>query len=239
MKERLHKIIARSGIASRRKAEILIQEGRVKVNGAVVNELGTQVDPHRVVIDIDDMPITPAENKVYVLLNKPHGYITSTRDPEGRPTVLQLINNIQERIFPVGRLDYDTEGLLLMTNDGQFAQILQHPRHEVDRTYLVKIKGLPSPAKLEKLQQGIYIEGMKTNKARIRIVRRSQKNMWLELILREGRNRQIKKMFEAIGHSALRIIRTKFGPIHLDDLPTGSYRFLKKKEIDAIMKIIP
>lgn len=239
MKERIHKIIARSGVTSRRKAEKLIQEGRVKVNGVVVSELGTQIDPHNTVIEIDGIPLTSSENKIYLLLNKPRGYITSTSDPEGRPTVLQLIGNVQERIYPVGRLDYDTEGLLLLTNDGQFAQILQHPRHQVERTYLVKVKGFPSQTKIEKLQQGIFIEGVKTNKAIVRGVRRLQKNMWLEIVLREGRNRQIKKMFDAVGHEALRIIRTQFGPIHLKDLPTGSYRFLTRKEIEAIRNLIP
>lgn len=237
MKERLQKIIARSGLTSRRKAEKLIQEGRVKVNGSSVTELGTKIDSRHDVIEVDGVPLRPAEDKIYILLNKPYGYITSLNDPEGRPTVIKLIENVNERIFPVGRLDYDTAGLLVLTNDGHFAQILQHPRNEIPRTYLVKVKGFPSKFKIDRLQKGVYIKGVKTTKAKIKVADRTQKNTWLEVVLLEGRHRQIKKMFEAVGYSVLRIIRTEYGPIHLKNLPTGSYRFLNKKEIESIKKL--
>ncbi|MEI6126200.1 MAG: pseudouridine synthase [Pseudomonadota bacterium] len=237
MKERLQKIIARAGFASRRKAEELILHGRVSINGSVVTELGTQADPGRDIIAVNGVPVGQAENKIYILLNKPYGYITSLHDPEGRPTVISLVKDVTERIVPVGRLDYDTEGLLILTNDGDFSQILQHPSYRIDRIYLVKVKGFPAQQVVEKLQAGVFIEGKKTAKSRIRVVKKAQKNTWFEIILREGRNRQIKKMFEAVQHTVLRIIRIQFGPLTLDDLPTGTYRFLNKKEIEEVKSL--
>ncbi len=236
MKERLQKIISRAGIASRRKAEELIIEGRVSVNNVIVLELGTKADMTRDMIAIDGEAISSPENKTYVLLNKPSGYICSRSDPESRPTVIDLLKDIDERIFPVGRLDYDTEGLLVLTNDGDFSQILQHPSSNIPRTYLVKVKEVPSLENIKKLSNGIVIDNVKTNKAKIKIVNRLPKNTWLEVILWEGRNRQIKKMFEAIGHRSLRIIRTEFGPITLKSLPLGAYRFLNKKEINGVKR---
>ncbi len=234
MKERLQKILARAGISSRRKAEELILEGRVTINGSVVLELGTKADPTHDVISLDNMVIAAAENKVYVMLNKPPGYITSLSDPEGRPTVMNIVNRIPERIVPVGRLDYETEGLLILTNDGDFSQLLQHPRFQIERCYRVKVKGMPSPVVIEKLKNGVYIDNVKTNKCGIRVLDRLDKNTWLEVRLKEGRNRQIRKMFEVVGYAAIRIIRTSFGPLELGALPVGSFRFLSKKEIDSI-----
>jgi 23S rRNA pseudouridine2605 synthase len=237
MKERLQKIIAQSGLASRRKAEQLIQEGRVQINSSIVTELGTKADPEHDTILVDGLLLEAAENKVYVLLHKPYGYITSLNDPEGRPTVIKLLRQIKERIYPVGRLDYDTEGLLILTNDGNFAQILQHPKTHIPRTYLVKVKGIPSKLKIDRLQKGISIDGIKTHRAIIKFTEKTQKNPWLKVVIWEGRNRQIKKMFEQIGHNILRIIRTEFGPLCLGNLPSGSYRFLNKKEIGSIKKL--
>lgn len=234
MKERLQKILARAGISSRRKAEQLILEGRVSVNGAVVLELGAKADPSRDVVSLDNMAIAAPENKVYVMLNKPAGSITSLDDPEGRPTVMHIVSGIPERIVPVGRLDYDTEGLLILTNDGDFSQLLQHPRFQIERCYRVKVKGVPAPAALGRLRAGVYIDNVKTNRCAIRLLDRLDKNTWLEVRLREGRNRQIRKMFEVVGHDAIRIIRTAFGPLELGALPVGSYRFLSKKEIEAV-----
>jgi len=236
MKERLQKIISRAGIASRRKAEELIIDGRVKVNNEIITELGSKADITKDRIAIDNEAISGPENKVYLLLNKPSGYICSRTDPENRPTVLDLFENIDERIFPVGRLDYDTEGLLVLTNDGAFSQVLQHPSSNIPRTYNVKVKELPKEEDLEKLRNGIYIDNIKTNRSKIKIINKLPKNTWLEVVLWEGRNRQIKKMFEAIGHRSLRIIRTEFGPLSLKDLAQGSYRFLNKKEINEVIK---
>ena len=237
MKQRLQKILARAGIASRRKAEELILEGRVSINGTVVLELGAKADPSADIISLDNMAIGSAENKVYVMLHKPPGYITTLSDPEGRPTVMNIVSGIPERIVPVGRLDFETEGLLILTNDGDFSQMLQHPRFQIERRYRVKVKGIPSPAALEKLMSGIYIDGVRTNRCSVRVIDRLQKNAWLEVRLREGRNRQIRRMFEAIGHDAIRIIRTGFGPLELSDLPIGAFRFLAKKEIESIRSL--
>jgi len=237
MKERLQKIISRAGIASRRKAEELIIDGRVKVNNEIIVELGSKADITKDRITIDGEAISSPENRVYLILNKPSGYICSRNDPENRPTVLDLIKNINERIFPVGRLDYDTEGLLVLTNDGAFSQILQHPSSNIPRTYLVKVKEIPKEEDLAKLRQGIYLDKVKTYKAKIKIVNKLPKNTWLEVVLWEGRNRQIKKMFEAIGHRSLRIVRTEFGPLALKNLAQGSFRFMNRKEISEVKKL--
>ncbi len=234
MKERLQKLLAKAGIASRRKAEEMILEGRVTVNGSVVLELGTKADPSQDLIALDNMAIAAAENKVYVMVNKPAGYITSLSDPEGRPTVMKIVNSVPERIVPVGRLDYETEGLLILTNDGDFSQQLQHPKFQVERCYRVKVRGMPPQAIVEKLRSGVFIDGVKTNTCRIKVVDRLDKNTWLEVRLKEGRNRQIRKMFEVVGYDALRILRTAFGPLELGSLPVGSFRFLTRKEVDSI-----
>jgi len=238
MKERLQKIIAQAGLASRRKAEEWIVQGRVTVNGTVTTELGTKADPGDDVIQVNGIQIGPSENKVYIALHKPYGYISSTTDPQGRPTVTSLIKkDIAERMFPVGRLDFDTEGLLLLTNDGAFSQALLHPKSRVPRTYQVKVKGIPPQKAIDRLEKGIVIDGAKTWRANIRITGKTKNNSWLEVVLWEGRNRQIKKMFEAVGTRVLRIIRTAFGPVSLDDLKAGTYRYLQKREIKEIKKL--
>jgi pseudouridine synthase len=237
MKQRLQKILSTAGITSRRKAEEMLLQGRIAVNGTIVRKPGSLADTALDLIEVDGVPIGRSENKVYIMLHKPAGYITSVSDPEGRPTVMQLIEKIPERIFPVGRLDYDTEGLLVLTNDGDFAHILQHPRHDIQRTYRVKVHGLPAHAQLEKLRQGVVIDGTKMSCHRIKPIEHTPKNTWLELVLYEGRNRQIKKMFEGIGHRVTRIMRTAFGPLLLDTLPPGAYRFMTKQEIRAVKNI--
>jgi len=234
VKERLQKILARAGITSRRKAEEMILEGRVSVNGGVVLELGSKADAGHDVIELDGMAIGASENKVYLMLNKPPGYITSVEDPQGRPTVMGLVSGIAERIVPVGRLDYETEGLLIMTNDGDFSQMLQHPRFEIERCYRVKVKGVPTRISLDKLRAGVFIDNVKTNKCKIKVLSKLDKNSWLEVRLKEGRNRQIRKMFDVVGHQAIRIIRTQFGPLELGALPVGAHRFLNKIEIESI-----
>jgi 23S rRNA pseudouridine2605 synthase len=234
LKERLQKILARAGITSRRKAEEMILEGRVSVNGSLVLELGTKADAGCDIIELDGMAIGAAENKVYLMLNKPPGYITSVEDPQGRPTVMSLVSGIVERVVPVGRLDYETEGLLVMTNDGDFSQLLQHPRFEIERCYRVKVKGVPTRIVLDKLRAGVFIDNVKTNRCKMKVFSKLDKNTWLEVWLKEGRNRQIRKMFEAVGHEAVRIIRTGFGPLELGMLPVGAYRFLNKMEIETI-----
>jgi len=239
MKIRLQKILSQAGVASRRKAEELIQEGAIRVNGMVVKELGTKADPLHDCIEISGKVIPEPQKKVYVMLHKPKGYVTTLRDPEGRPTVIDLVNTITERLYPVGRLDYDTEGLLVLTNDGDCAQALQHPRHNVARTYLVKVRRRPPEIVLSRLQKGITIDGVKTGKARITVHRVLGKNSWLQMAIWEGKNRQIKNMFAAVGYPVMRILRIGFGPLQLDqNLEAGEYRNLRKDEIKLLMKLM-
>ena len=237
MKDRLQKIIARAGVTSRRGAEQLIEQGRVRVNGATVVAPGFKADASRDMIEIDGTLLEPPQNKVYIILHKPPGYMTTLRDPQNRPAVASLLHEIPERIFPVGRLDFDTEGLLVMTNDGAFAQLLQHPRYRVARTYRVKLQSLPGPETMKKLRQGVDIDGEHAKPARLTMVQKTARNCWVVIVLMEGRYRQIKKMFQSVGLRVLRIIRTAYGPLRLGRLPIGAYRFMNKKEIQAVKRI--
>ena len=238
MKIRLQKIVAQAGIASRRKAEELIRDGKVRVNNVIVSQLGAKADPQHDSIEVAGQVLPAAQKKVYIMLHKPKGYVTTLRDPEGRPTVMDLVDTVTERLYPVGRLDYDTEGLLILTNDGDCSQSLQHPRHNVARSYLVKVRGRPAEDILSRLQKGIMVDGAKTCKSRISVHRSLGKNTWLNMSLWEGRNRQIKKMFAAVGYPVMRILRIGFGPLHLDqNLEPGDYRHLRKDEIQQLMKL--
>jgi 23S rRNA pseudouridine2605 synthase len=189
MKERLQKIIARSGIGSRRTAEQFIRQGRVMVNGCVVTQLGSLADPALDAISVDDVELAAPENRLYLLLHKPPGCVTSLHDPEGRATVTRFYDSIPERLYPVGRLDYDTEGLLVITNDGGFSQLLQHPRHGIEKKYLVKVKGVPLEAALKRLREGVEIDGRITSRAGVRLVKKGVRNSWCEVVLHEGLNR--------------------------------------------------
>jgi 23S rRNA pseudouridine2605 synthase len=237
--ERLQKILAASGIASRRKSEELITAGRVTVNGQAVTELGTKADAATDKISVDGKPLQ-REKFLYFLLYKPKGYVTTASDPQGRPTVLDLMRNIPERIYPVGRLDYASEGLLLMTNDGALAQKLTKAGEHIPKTYLVKVSGKPIEPALARLRAGIVIplddgRRVKTSPAKIRLAEEAP-NPWYEVILIEGRNRQIRRMFEAIGHHAEKIKRTKLGPLTLD-VPPGKFRPLTPKEIGQLKSL--
>lgn len=236
---RLHKILADCGISSRRKAEELIRDGRVKVNGSLITMPGSKADPEIDSIKVDNKPIPKNPSKIYLLLNKPAGYVTTLSDPEGRPTVADLIRSFTERLYPVGRLDYDTEGLLILTNDGDISHLLQHPRHNVSRTYLVKVKGFPEESSLKKLSRGIHHVKDKPDKIKLKIHRKVSQNTWFELTLWEGRNRQIKRMFESIGHPVMRIIRIGLGPLKLDtNLSPGKYRHLGKEEVNTLKGLV-
>ena len=235
--ERLQKIIAASGVASRRKAEELIAAGRVSLNGQVVTELGTKADPNRDNICVDGKPLHRREEFLYFLLHKPKGYVTTVSDPEGRPTVIDLMKNVPGRIYPVGRLDYASEGLLLMTNDGALAQKLTKAGSHVAKTYLVKIGGKPDDQALTRLRAGITIElddgrRVKTSPAKIRLVEDAA-NPWYEVVLIEGRNRQIRRMFERVGFHVEKIKRVKLGPLALD-VPPGKFRPLTRKEVEQL-----
>lgn len=238
MKIRLQKIMAQAGISSRRKAEELILDGKVRINNVIVRQLGTKADQQHDRIEVEGQVLPSAQKKVYVMLYKPKGHVTTLRDPEGRPTVIDLVDSVTERLYPVGRLDYDTEGLLILTNDGDCSQALQHPRHNVARTYLVKVRARPPEEILSRLQKGILVDGVKTGKSRISVHRVLGKNTWLNMTLWEGRNRQIKKMFAAVGYPVMRILRIGFGPLHLDqNLEPGGYRHLRKDEIQQLLKL--
>jgi 23S rRNA pseudouridine2605 synthase len=236
--ERLQKIIAHAGFASRREAETMIREGRVTLNGRVVTELGTKADPGRDHIKVDGKLITRAETHRYILLYKPKEVTSTVNDPEGRKTVVDLVRGIRERIYPVGRLDYQSEGLLLLTNDGDLAYQITHPRHGSVKTYHVKVRGVPDSRLIEKLQRGITIEGKRTVPCEIErmktTARNDEGNSWLEVRLREGRNQQIRRMFKAIGHPVMKLRRVAIGPIADPKLLPGEWRELTKQEVNML-----
>jgi len=237
--ERLQKIMAARGIASRRKAEEMIAAGRVTLNGKVVTEQGTKADPELDEICVDGKPLRKAERLIYYLLNKPKGYVTTVSDPEGRPTVMDLLPERGERVYPVGRLDYASEGLLLMTNDGALAANLMKAGSHVPKTYRVKVSGKPDEKAIAKLRAGVTIaledgRRVKTSPAMIRLVENGA-NPWYEVVLIEGRNRQIRRMFEEVGHHVEKIKRVQLGPLVLDVEP-GKFRELKEREIEELRR---
>jgi len=238
--ERLQKIIAARGIASRRKAEDIIAAGRVTLNGKLVTEQGTKADPERDEICVDGEPLKKRERLVYYLLNKPKGYVTTVSDPEGRPTVVDLLRKCGARVYPVGRLDYASEGLLLMTNVGALAAKLMKAGSHVPKTYRVKVSGKPEEKAIAKLRAGVTIElengrRVKTSPAKIRLVEDGA-NPWYEVVLIEGRNRQIRRMFEQVGHHVEKIKRVQLGPLVLDVEP-GKFRELTTKEVESLKKV--
>lgn len=234
MLERIQKIISAAGITSRRAAETLITEGRVRVNGTVVTELGAKADASKDHIKVDGKLINPKQPLTYIMLNKPAGFVTTMSDPEGRPTVQDLLKGVKVRVYPVGRLDYNTEGLLLMTNDGDFAHLITHPKHEFPKTYLAKVKGVVDDKSLNELEEGVYLSDGKTAPARIKKIRKEEANSWLEITIHEGRKRQVRRMFDRIGHSVIRLKRIRTGNLSIGDLPEGSYRHLEAAEVKAL-----
>lgn len=242
-RERLQKILARAGVASRRKVEEMIREGRVTVNGAVA-ELGTKADLDEDAVKVDDKRVLPLRGpSIYLLVNKPPGFISTRNDPENRRIVLDLIpKGLHKALVPVGRLDYDTEGLLLLTSDGEFAQRIAHPRYGCAKTYEVKVKGEPGDRELDKLRQGIVLDGRKTAPVEIEPFsgpagpRDTQKNSWFRVVLGEGRTRQIREMFFRIGHPVQRLRRVGIGPLHDPHLPMGQWRHLTDDEVAMLRK---
>jgi 23S rRNA pseudouridine2605 synthase len=238
--ERLQKIIAAAGIASRRKAEQLITGGLVSVNGQVVTELGSKADSEHDHIRVNGKLLQGAERHVYLLMNKPKGYVTTLKDPQHRPTVMDLLRRVKARVYPVGRLDYASEGLLLLTNDGEFANLLMKAASHVPKTYMVKVAGVPPPDSLDRLREGISIstdrgKRVRTAPARILAIRNAA-YPWYEVTLTEGKNRQIRRMFEEIGHHVEKIKRVRYGPLQLDVHP-GEYRKLTADEV-AKLKLL-
>ena len=238
MMVRLQKVIAASGVASRRSAETMIRDGHVTVNGKVVRVLGTCIDPSKDHVKIDGRHVQQAEPEVFVLLHKPAGYVTTMNDPQGRPTVADLVPKVKVRVFPVGRLDYDTEGLLLLTNNGKVAQACVHPRYHVPKTYLVKVSGVCTDEEIRNLEDGVALDDGMTAPATVRKSGKAKVNSWLELTIHEGRTHQIKRMFEALGHRVVRIKRIRFGPIELGDLPVGASRFVTDAEANALRAVV-
>ncbi|HEV7217266.1 MAG: pseudouridine synthase [Terriglobales bacterium] len=235
--ERLQKIIAAAGIASRRKAEELITGGLVSVNGQIVSELGSKADREKDHIRVNGKLLQGPERHVYLLMNKPKGYVTTLRDPQGRPTVMDLLHGVGARVYPVGRLDYASEGLLLLTNDGDFANFLMKAASHVPKTYMVKVAKTPSTAGLDRLRAGLSIASdngrrVKTSPAKVRLIREAD-NPWYEVTLIEGRNRQIRRMFEQIGHHVEKIKRVRYGPLELDVHP-GKFRRLTPQEVSRL-----
>lgn len=233
MEERLQKILARAGICSRRKAEEYIAAGRVTVDGQVITQPGLKVNPEQAAISVDGKPVRQ-EEKIYILLHKPPGYVTTMSDPQGRPIVTDLLPEIKHRVFPVGRLDLDSEGALILTNDGALGNKILHPRFEVKKTYEATVKGAPKAAGLRQLEQGIMLEGQKTWPAILRVLHKKKGATTIEIIIHEGKKRQVRKMFQAIGHPVLRLKRTAYGGLKLGTLSRGKYRFLTKFDLKKL-----
>lgn len=234
MQERLQKILSQAGITSRRAAETLITSGRVAVNGQTVSVLGSKADALKDRITVDGKPITVPDKKIYILLNKPSGYVTTLNDPDNRPIVSDLIKDINSRLFPVGRLDFNTEGLLLLTNDGEWANRLAHPSHEVAKEYLVKVRGLITPEILRTLSTGVKLDDGMTAPAKVAIVRVHEKNSWLSITIHEGRYRQVRRMCEALGLLVARLTRVSYGSISIGNLKVGEYRHLLPEEVASL-----
>ncbi|MEA5115656.1 MAG: pseudouridine synthase [Geobacteraceae bacterium] len=230
MEERLQKILSRAGISSRRGAEELITAGRVAVNGVVIDELGAKADPDRDSITVDGREVGRAGDRIYLVLYKPAGYMTTLKDPQGRPLVTDLLKGIKDRVYPVGRLDYNTEGLLLLTNDGEWANAMAHPRHEVDKEYHVRVRGMVSDQQLGQLAAGVMLEDGNTAPAAVAVVRESENNTWISITIHEGRYRQVRRMCETVGLTVVRLKRVRYGFLGLEGLKTGEYRFLTPEE---------
>jgi len=230
--ERLQKVLAAKGVCSRRKAEELILQGRISVNGEVASELGTKISETDQ-ISVDGKPLVVNENLVYVMLNKPPGVITSASDPRGRRTVLDFGTPKNIRLFPVGRLDYDSSGLIILTNDGDFAYKMTHPKHEVSKTYEAVIRNIPGEEEIKKLQEGVFVEGKKTSPATVNIIQ-AEPDVIIHITIHEGRNRQIRKMLENVGHPVIKLKRISVGNLSLGNLPPGKWRYLRTEELNNI-----
>jgi len=237
MEERLQKILAHAGLASRRACEELIASGKVKVNGQVVRELGVKVDGEKSIIEVEGRQIKGPESLVYILLNKPRGYVSTAFDPQGRPTVLDLVGDVKERIYPVGRLDYDTSGLLILTNDGSLTNELIHPSKEVTKTYQALVRGWPSEAKLDTLRKGLQLEDGRTAPAEVKILKKQNGGTMVEIKIHEGRNRQVRRMFEKIGHPVIRLHRSMFAFLTLGKLNPGEWRYLTPEEAHKLKNL--
>ncbi len=235
---RLQKYLAECGIASRRKSEELIAQGRVYVNGELVEQMGFIVDPDRDAVTFDGQKVVPRANKEYIMLNKPAGYVSTCSDERGRPTVMELVYDIKERLYPVGRLDFNTEGLLLLTNDGQMANVLTHPKHNIEKKYLAVINSSITGEETKRLEEGVVLDGYRTGSAVFKVLNMTEQRTELLCVITEGKNRQLRRMFEAIGKRVVYLKRVGIGEIKLGNLKKGSYRRLTGDEIDYLNKLV-
>ena len=215
----------------------MVIEGRVMVNGRIIDTLGFKADPLKDHIKVDGKKLTRFEPKVTLLLNKPKGYLSTVKDPQDRPTVMDFLKKVKWRVYPVGRLDFDAEGLLLLTNDGDLTYLLSHPKFSIPRTYWAKVEGVPDEKKLTQLKMGVMLEDGRARVVSFHILRQGEKNSWVRVVVTEGRNRLVKRMFSAIGHPVLKLKRVEFGPIRLGNLPIGQYRYLTPAEVQDLKKI--
>ena len=238
MAERLHVVLARAGVASRRQAERFIRDGRVSVNGKIVTKLGTKVLWGQDTIRVDGRIIRRLEPRLTIVLNKPKQVVTTSCDPRGRPTTADLVRTLKVRLFSVGRLDYHTEGLLILTTDGELAHLLQHPRFGIPKTYRAKVKGLPTEQALGRLRSGVLLDGRATAPAEVQKCATTGKNAWLEITIREGRNRQVRRMCESVGHPVLKLKRIQYGPIRLGNLKPGEFQNLTANEVEKLRKYV-
>ena len=234
---RIQKYLAGAGVASRRASEKLIAEGRVSVNGKIVREMGVQIDENYDVIEVDGKKVQSSEKKYYIMLNKPVGFVTTVSDDKGRPTVMELVSDISARIYPVGRLDYDTEGLLLLTNDGDLTFKITHPKHDIKKTYVAEVTGNISMETILQLRRGVVVDGYKTSPAEVEVIGATQYGTKIEITIHEGRNRQVRKMFEALGCVVKKLKRTSEAGLNLGHLPSGKWRKLSESEINMLKKI--
>jgi 23S rRNA pseudouridine2605 synthase len=233
--ERLNKLLAHAGVGSRRHCEDLIAAGRVAVDGHPVRELGTKIDSEQQRVTVDGKPVE-VERPVYWLLNKPRGYLCTNHDPAGRPRAIDLLGHVHQRVYPVGRLDEDSEGLLLLTNDGDLANRLMHPRFGVEKTYHVQVAGKPTPDDLKQLLKGVWLSDGHVKARRVKRLKSQGESVWLEVVLNEGKNREIRRMLARLNHKVVRLRRVALGPIRLDRLPRGKSRRLHEKEVEALRR---
>ncbi len=234
---RLQKYLAECGVASRRGAEALIRDGRIKVNGKTIREMGVKIDEENDVVEFDEARVKPQTKMVYIMLNKPVGFVTTVSDDKGRDTVMSLVSDIPIRIYPVGRLDYDTEGLLLMTNDGDLTYKITHPKNNVEKTYVAEVSGNISMDTIIRLRSGVVVDGVKTSPAKVEVVGATRLGTKLKITIHEGRNRQVRKMFEAVGCVVKRLVRTEEAGLKLGHVPLGRWRKLTEPEINMLKKI--
>lgn len=236
MNIRLNKFLSQAGVASRREADRLIEAGRVKVNGRIIQALGSKVEPGSDIVEVDGKSVSSRRTLRYVVLNKPAGYLVTRKDPYKRPTVMDLLPPFPDRINPVGRLDFESEGLLLLCNDGDLALRLLHPRYGIKKMYRIKVKGKPETAAIQRLERGIFLDGKKTAPAKVSEIRRGESASWMKVQVQEGRKREVRRMFQAVGHPVLYLKRIRFAGLSLGKLKPGQWRYLTHHEIRALRR---